>query len=226
MSSGTLCAQLDEQVLRCDFLIIGKVLSDSTSTSSWNRGVTAHYCNIVITQVCVANWNTVSDTAPPTAGSTIYNVRFNTTDSNFRFPTDSLLFLPVMAVSHKNYYMQNVERDYAAFSDTSLFSEYCVRKNPEAHLPFPIIIQEKYGKWERTSQYTADSVLVMSFDRKGKRHVSYSRRTKYSSNGQVTDIDRIKVKQQRGSIKTIKWCFKRDGKRCFSRQRTRIPLFH
>lgn len=221
-------AQVDEYILQCDYLVLGKVVSDSTSVYSLvDQRVTRHFCHIATTRIYKANWKIVADTTAMVPGSIIRNVKVGTSDSTFHFPKDSILFFALRSRGQAHFWLSDDMTDPKVYTDTSLFGEYAFRKNPDAHLPFPIITQEPHDRWWRVSEYNGDSVLLSTIDLRSKPGSPlrfYQRYRFYNEQGEITHRAVSRRKQwSDGHFKEVIWCFRRDDKFCILREIERFP---
>lgn len=210
---------LDSSILESDYLILGRVLSDTSWAAPEGIIGRWHAVDVLIVRQCVANWKPVQEQELREVGDTIRRMKYFA-ENDESLTIDSIYFIPIRIKGNNYVFFKDNPLHLDVVRDTSLFTEYCFRRNPTAHLSFPIYEIQNRGKWKRTIRYTSDSVLVSISDNKHRpgmpsKDVTLFRG--YDSDGKLVYRSRERKKMWAIGAKGVEWTFRNNGRICLHR---------
>lgn len=212
--------ELDSSILESDYLIIGRVLSDTSWPAPSGIPGRWHAVDVLIVRQCIANWKRVQEQELRAVGDTMHRMKYFAENDECLI-IDSLYFMPIRIRGNSHVFFKDHPLHINLVKDTSLFSEYCFRRNPEAHLPFPIYELHDLGKWKRELLFTSDSVLISVTDtryRSGMPSKEVTRYKEYDSAGKLVHHSRERTKRWAIGTKWITWTFRTNYRYCLRRR--------
>lgn len=227
IARGQIAANCDQAVLHSNILVISKIVNieNELFKSDAPRGIyfKFHY-RLLVTQLYKTNWVPTETHKYPDVGDTL-DLNWTSLDTIPVYKRDSFYFFPFLCRDARTCQFTFGYSDTLNLQDTSLYWEYSLRLHPGNHISFPIYHHETIGKWQRTNKYSADSILLSTFDRRTVRkprsiNVYKLKAKSYANNGKVQWCVRQRTKYYSwADQRNITWYFREKGRPCLKMNR-------